>query len=226
MSNANSNDAGAMKAFFEPRTVAIIGASQNPDKVGYKILSNLKRAGYTGTIVPVNPSADSILDVKCYKSLNDFSGNIEQVVIVVPRKAVMDSVKQSISKGAKAITVITAGFKEQDHEGAELEKELADLCKKAGVLLLGPNCLGHLNTHVNMDLSFGNKWPAKGNISFISQSGALCSAVLDRAVERGFGLAKLISVGNKAGLMKKNFSNHFLNDDQTKVIVFYLEGIR
>lgn len=225
MSNPSSNDAGAMKAFFEPRTVAIIGASQNPDKVGYKILSNLKRSGYTGTIVPVNPSADNILDVKCYKSLSDFSGDIEQVVIVVPRKAVMDSVKQSISKGAKAVTVITAGFKEQDHEGADLEKELADLCKKSGVLLLGPNCLGHLNTHTNMDLSFGNKWPAKGNISFISQSGALCSAVLDRAVERGFGLAKMISVGNKAGLTEKELLEALATDEQTKVVVFYLEGI-
>ena len=223
--SSNVSSSTSLPAFFEPRTVAIIGASQNPDKVGYKILSNLKRAGYTGTIVPVNPGAESILDVKCYKSLDDFSGTIEQSVIVVPRKAVMDAVRVSIKKGAKAITVISAGFKEQDHEGAELETQLADICKKAGVDLLGPNCLGHLSTHFNMDLSFGNKWPATGNISFISQSGALCSAVLDRAVERGFGLAKLISVGNKAGLSESELLASLSEDDKTKVIVCYLEGI-
>ncbi len=223
---SNSSDGiKSLAAFFEPRTVAIIGASQNPDKVGYKILSNLKRAGFTGTIVPVNPSATSILDVKCYKSLDEFADSIDQVVIVVPRKAVMEAVHQSIAKGVKAMTVITAGFKEQDHEGAELEKELAELCKKAGVALLGPNCLGHLNTHGNMDLSFGNKWPAIGNMSFISQSGALCSAVLDRAVERGFGLAKMISVGNKAGLSERELLGALADDDQTRVIVCYLEAI-
>lgn len=223
---SNSSDGiKALGAFFEPRTVAIIGASQNPDKVGYKILSNLQRAGFTGTIVPVNPSAASILDVKCYKNLADFADPVDQVVIVVPRQAVMEAVRQSIDKGAKAMTVITAGFKEQDHEGAELEKELAEMCKKAGVALLGPNCLGHLNTHGNMDLSFGNKWPATGNMSFISQSGALCSAVLDRAVERGFGLAKMISVGNKAGLSERELLGALADDDETRVIVCYLEAI-
>ncbi|MDO5575926.1 MAG: CoA-binding protein, partial [Fibrobacter sp.] len=217
--------ASNMPAFFEPKSVAIIGASQNPAKVGYKILENLLRAGYTGTIVPVNPSADSILGKKCYKSLGEFGGKIDQSVIVVPRAAVLGSVKESIASGAKAITVITAGFKEQDSEGAQLEKELAKVCSDAGVSLLGPNCLGHLNTHFNMDLSFGNKWPAQGNISFISQSGALCSAVLDRAVERGFGLAKLISIGNKAGLSEGELLEALAEDKQTNVIVCYLESI-
>ena len=106
-----------------------------------------------------------------------------------------------------------------------LKPNSPELCADAGVALLGPNCLGHLNTHYNMDLSFGNKWPAKGNISFISQSGALCSAVLDRAVERGFGLAKLISVGNKAGLSERELLDSLSADEQTKVIVCYLEGI-
>lgn len=217
--------ASNMPAFFEPKSVAIIGASQNPSKVGYKILENLLRAGYTGTIVPVNPSADSILGKKCYKSLGEFGGKIDQSVIVVPRAAVLGSVKESIASGAKAITVITAGFKEQDSEGAQLEKELAKVCSDAGVCLLGPNCLGHLNTHFNMDLSFGNKWPSQGNISFISQSGALCSAVLDRAVERGFGLAKLISIGNKAGLSEGELLEALAEDKETNVIVCYLESI-
>ena len=214
-----------LPALFEPSSVAIIGASQNQNKVGSKILQNLIRSGYKGNIIPVNPSAESIQGIKCYKSLGDFGGKVDQSVIVVPRAAVMDAVKDSISTGVQAITVITAGFKEQDKEGAELEKELASVCAQAGVKLLGPNCLGHLNTHFNMDLSFGNKWPSKGNISFISQSGALCSAVLDRAVERGFGLAKMISIGNKAGLSERDLLDALAHDSQTSVIVAYLESI-
>ncbi|HEX3019399.1 MAG TPA: acetate--CoA ligase family protein [Chitinispirillaceae bacterium] len=225
MSASIDNEAKKLKSLYEPKTVAIIGASQNPDKVGYKVLFNLKRSGYAGKIVPVNPTADSILDIKNYKSLDEFNGSIDQSVIVVPRKAVMEAVQNSIAKGAKSITVITAGFKEQDHEGAELEVQLASLCKKAGVHLLGPNCLGHLNTQFNMDLSFGNKWPKKDTISFISQSGALCSAVLDRAAERGFGLSKMLSIGNKAGLTERELLDSLADDDSTKVIVCYLESI-
>jgi len=225
MSESIDIEAKKLKSFYEPKSIAIIGASQNPDKVGYKILFNLKRSGYQGTIVPVNPNADSILDFKSYKSLDEFSGTIDLSVIVVPRKAVMDAVKASIAKGAKAVSVITAGFKEQDHEGAELEKQLATLCKESGVYLLGPNCLGHLNTQFNMDVSFGNKWPKKGNIAFICQSGALCSAVLDRAAERGFGLSKMISIGNKAGLTERELLESLAVDDSTNVIVCYLESI-
>lgn len=225
MSASNDIESKKLKPLYEPRTVAIFGASQNPDKVGYKVLFNLKRSGYTGKIVPVNPTADSILDIKNYKSIEEFEGTIDQSVIVVPRKAVMDAVKSSIAKGAKAVTVITAGFKEQDHEGAELEKELAAICDNAGVHLLGPNCLGHLNTQFDLDLSFGNKWPKKDTISFISQSGALCSAVLDRAAERGFGLSKMLSIGNKAGLTERELLESLAVDDTTKVIVCYLESI-
>jgi acetyl coenzyme A synthetase (ADP forming)-like protein len=225
MSELIDIEAKKLKSLYEPRSVAIIGASQNPDKVGYKILFNLKRSGYQGTIVPVNPTADSILDFKSYKSLDEFDGTIDLSVIVVPRKSVMDAVKASIAKGAKAVSVITAGFKEQDHEGAELEKQLAALCKDSGVYLLGPNCLGHLNTQFNMDVSFGNKWPKKDNIAFISQSGALCSAVLDRAAERGFGLSKMISIGNKAGLTERELLESLADDDSTNVIVCYLESI-
>ena len=228
MSTATATNTGEMKnaaAFFNPLSVAIVGASQNPDKVGYKILQNLLRSGYKGKLFPINPKADKILDVKVYKTLKDCGCPLDQSVIVVQREYVMDSVQESIACGAKAITVITAGFKEQDADGAALEREIAGICEKAGVVFLGPNCLGHLNTHHPMDLSFGNKWPQTGTISFISQSGALCSAILDRAVERGFGLGKLISMGNKAGVSEIELIRALGNDPQTKVIVCYLEGI-
>ena len=137
MSESIDIEAKKLKSFYEPQSVAIIGASQNPDKVGYKILFNLKRSGYQGTVVPVNPNADSILDFKNYKSLDEFNGTIDLSVIVVPRKSVMEAVKASIAKGAKTVSVITAGFKEQDHEGAELENQLAALCKESGCVSAG-----------------------------------------------------------------------------------------
>jgi acetate---CoA ligase (ADP-forming) len=210
---------------FAPKSVAIIGASTNPDKVGFQILRNLVDSGYEGVIIPVNPSAQSILNLKCYKSLADYGNPIEQTLIVIPRPFVKDAVRESIAHGVKAITIITAGFKEQDAEGAALEREIALLCREADVALLGPNCLGHLNTHDKVNLSFGNKFPARGDISFISQSGALCSAILDRAVERGFGLGKMLSIGNKAGVSERELVAALADDDKTKVIVCYLEGI-
>ena len=228
MASASKTTIGEMKnasAFFTATSIAIIGASQNPEKVGYKILQNLIRSGFKGKIFPINPTAEKILDVKAYKKLKDCGCIIDQTVVVVPRNFVMDSVQESIACGAKAITVITAGFKEQDAEGAALERELAEICAQSSVVLLGPNCLGHLNTHHSMDISFGNKWPTTGNMSFISQSGALCSAVLDRAVERGFGLGKMISMGNKAGVSEIELIKALGDDPQTAVIVCYLEGI-
>jgi acetyltransferase len=213
------------KSFFDPVTVAIIGASSNPGKVGHTILSNLIAGDYSGEIVPINPSADSILGKRCYKSLKDYGGKIDQSVIVIPRKHVLDAVKESIVAGAGVITVITAGFKEQDSDGADLERQIRDLCLQAGVRVLGPNCLGHLNRNARLNLSFGKKWPGVGTISFISQSGALCSAVLDRAVERGFGLSKMISIGNKADLAENDLIDALADDPQTSVLVCYLESI-
>lgn len=146
-------------------------------------------------------------------------------MIVIPRAQVLDAVKESIAAGAGVVTIITAGFKEQDSEGAELERQIRDLCLQAGVRVLGPNCLGHLNRHTALNLSFGKKWPGQGSISFISQSGALCSAILDRAVERGFGLSKMISIGNKSDLSENEFIGALADDPETSVLVCYLESV-
>jgi acetyltransferase len=213
------------EAFFNPTTVAIVGASSNPKKVGHKILCNLLAGHYQGEIVPVNPTAESISGTRCYKSLAAYGKKIDQSVIVIPRAQVLDAVKESIAAGAGVVTIITAGFKEQDSEGAELERQIRDICLQAGVRVLGPNCLGHLNRHTALNLSFGKKWPGQGSISFISQSGALCSAILDRAVERGFGLSKMISIGNKSDLSENEFINALADDPETGVLVCYLESI-
>lgn len=214
-----------MNALLRPETIAIIGASKTPEKVGHEILANLISSEFKGTLVPVNPNSEELLGIKCHPNLAAFDGKIDLSIIVIPTAMVKKAVEDSISSGAKAVCIITAGFKEVDEEGAELEKELARMCSARDVRLLGPNCLGLLNTHHNMNASFAAHMPKPGGISVISQSGALCTAILDWAASRHMGLAKMISMGNKADLSETDFLRAFGDDEETSVIVGYLESI-
>jgi len=211
--------------FFKPSSIAVIGASATPDKVGYAVLSNIINGKYEGQIIPVNPKAGEILGVKCYKDLSDYDDKIDLGVIAVPTQAVKAAVMSCISAGAKSIIVITAGFKEVDAEGARLEKEIAGLCKTRGIRLLGPNVLGLINTYHSLNATFARNMPKRGNISVISQSGAICAAILDWADARSLGLAKLISIGNKADINEIDLLEALGEDEETKVIVGYLENI-
>lgn len=208
-----------------PKTVAVIGASRTPGKVGHDIVKNLKNGGFQGPIVPVNPSAEEVLGLKCYPDLQAYGESIDMSVIAVPTRGVKPAIESSIQAGAKAIVVITAGFKEVGHEGAELEKELAQYCEARGVRLLGPNCLGLINTHHCMNASFAKHMPKIGEISVISQSGALATAILDWAAGRGLGLAKMVSIGNKADVSEIDLLQALAEDEHTRVIVGYLESI-
>jgi acetyl coenzyme A synthetase (ADP forming)-like protein len=210
---------------FNPSSIAVIGASADPKKVGNAVLSNLINGGFKGPIIPINPKADKILDVKCYKDMSEYGGTVDMSVIAIPTQYVKNAVTSSISAGAKAIIVITAGFKEVDEGGAQLEKEIATLCKAAGVRMLGPNVLGIINTYNAMNVTFARNMPKKGNISVISQSGAVCAAILDWAASRSLGLAKLISIGNKADINEIDLLEALEDDEETKVIVGYLENI-
>lgn len=214
-----------MEALLHPKNVAVIGASRTPGKVGYEIVANLINGGFAGDIIPVNPSADQILGLKCYKTLKDYDGIADLGIVTVPRQNAMAAVQSSIEAGVKCLTVITAGFRETGEEGARLEHKLAGLCRAHNVRLLGPNCLGIMNTHHRMNASFAGIMPESGNISVFSQSGALCTAIVDSSVTGHFGLAKLISLGNKADLTEIDFLRAFARDDNTKVIVGYLEDI-
>lgn len=214
-----------LETFFYPKKIAVIGASRTPGKVGHDILRNLVAGGFSGEILPVNPSAETVLHLPCLKSLSDHSGEIDLCIIAVPRTAVLEAVKQSIGAGAQNVVVITAGFKEMDQEGADLEKQIAGICKTNGVRLLGPNCLGFINTDNNLNASFAGSIPGKGVISVISQSGALSTAILDLAEGRHLGLAKMISIGNKADLTEVDFLKTLAHDEQTRVIIGYLENI-
>ncbi|MFO7760011.1 MAG: acetate--CoA ligase family protein [Thermodesulfobacteriota bacterium] len=214
-----------LNALFYPDTVAVIGASRTPGKVGYDIVANLVRGGYQGKIIPCNPSAEEIFGLVCYPGPKQAGEKIDLAVIVLPKSKVLDSVKESIAAGARAVVVISSGFKESDSAGALIEKELAGLCRKHKVSLLGPNCLGLINTENRMNASFAGYMPPPGTISVISQSGALCTAILDSAAYRHLGLAKLISIGNKADLTESELLLYLAEDDNTSVIMAYLEDI-
>ena len=214
-----------LDALLSPNTVAVIGVSRTPGKVGYEILANLINAGFKGEIVPINPAGEEVLGLQCFKSLKHYGHTIDQSIVAVPGKFVREAVESSIAAGAKAITIITAGFKEVGKEGAALEREIAELCKASGVRILGPNCLGHINTEHSLNASFAKQMPAPGGISVLSQSGALCTAILDWAASQGVGMAKLISMGNKADLDETDFLTALAQDEQTKVIALYLENI-
>ena len=214
-----------LKGLLNPESIAVIGASKKPGKVGNDVLNNLLEGGFEGSIIPINPTADEILGQKCYPSLKKYGKQVEMCVITVPAFAAKDAVTDSVNAGAKAVVVITAGFKEVSEEGAALEKEIAAICRAKNVRLLGPNVLGLINTYHKMNASFAHYMPQPGGISVISQSGAVCTAILDWAASRHLGLAKLISIGNKADITEIDLLRDLGEDDETKVIVAYLESI-
>ena len=214
-----------LEGLLYPKSLAVIGASRVPGKVGYSILSNLIAAGFQGKIFPVNPTADEMLGLPCYHDVRDTHQEVDHCIIVVPPKAVMAALESAAAVKAKACTVITAGFKEVGKEGAAKEREMLDFCRKHSIRLLGPNCLGLINTENQMNASFAAQMPKPGGISVISQSGALCTAILDWAEGRGVGLAKLISIGNKADISETDLLQTLAEDAQTRVIAAYLESI-
>jgi acetyltransferase len=214
-----------LEALLTPGSIAVLGASRSPGKVGHELVANLIAGGFRGAIVPVNPSADEVLGLRCYRRLQDYGNRIDLGLIAVPTELVRQAVVDSIDAGATAVVVITAGFKEVGPAGAAVERELADYCKSRRVAMLGPNCLGLINAHHRMNASFAKQMPQPGGISVISQSGALCTAILDWAAARHLGLAKLISMGNKADLSETSFLKAFAADLETKVIVGYLESV-
>lgn len=214
-----------LESLLYPDSVAVIGASRTPGKVGHDILANLINSGFAGTIVPVNPTAREILGLACYQNLKEYGQSIDLCIIAVPRSGVLTAVQDSIAAGAGSVTVITAGFKETGPEGAELERKIADLCKRRKVRLLGPNCLGLINTDHAMNASFAGGMPLAGRISVLSQSGALCTAILDLVASRHLGISKMISIGNKADLKASDLLLALAEDQQTDVILAYLEDI-
>jgi acetyltransferase len=216
-----------MKALFEPKAIAVIGASRRPEAVGHAILRNLTEAKFKGEIYPVNPKVDMILDVKCYPSILKTPGPVDLAVIILPSTLVVEALNECVQKGVKAVVVISAGFREIGEEGKRLEQQIVDIARKANIALMGPNCLGHINTDpaISMNASFSRGTPSAGKIAFVSQSGALCAAILDYAQGENIGFSKFISFGNKADINELDLLNYLKNDPQTKVILMYVEDL-
>ena len=211
--------------FFNPKSVAIVGASRQKGKVGYEILRSMLDAGFPGKIFPVNPQADSIENLKCYPDLPSIIQVPDLVVIVVPAKSVAPVMQQCATLGIKAVVVITAGFKEVGEEGRKLEQQVLQIAKQAGIRVIGPNCLGLIVPAKKLNASFGGTLPVIGSTGYLSQSGALLAAILDMANSNGIGFSKLVSIGNKADVDELDIIEAFADDPDTKVIAGYLESI-
>ncbi len=211
--------------FFKPASIAVIGASRTPGKVGYDILKNLIQYEFPGKVYPINPAASEILGIKGYPSILDVPEKIDLAIVVVPSRNVLEVIEQCGKKKIDSAIIITAGFRESGLEGYKLEQELIKTAQKAGVRFIGPNCLGIIECHSQMNASFAAGMPTKGNIGFFSQSGALCLAVLDRALPDEIGFSKFISMGNKADITDTDILLALAEDDNTKVILGYIEGV-
>jgi len=220
-------DVSKLDALFYPKSVAVIGASTKPNTCGNDILKNLLDTFKGGPVYPINPKAPEILGVKAYQSIKDVPGDVDLAVIVVPSKFVLQTTQECADKGVKALVCISAGFKEVDAAGAELEKAFAEKVRENGMILVGPNCLGVLNAEddAKMNATFAAKTPKSGSLAFVSQSGALCTSVLDFAEERDMGFSKFVSFGNKADVNEIDLLNYLADDPNTKVIAMYLESI-
>ncbi len=216
-----------LESIFYPRSIAIIGASRHPGSVGHSLLANIIDSRFQGVVYPVNPHAEAILGIKCYPRVLDIPDDVEQAIVIVPAPLVLQVMEECGIRGIKGTIIISAGFKEIAGKGIELEHRLKEIIHKYDIALVGPNCLGVMNTapESSMNATFGTQMPKQGNIAFISQSGALCVAVLDYAKEANIGFSKFISMGNKAGLTENDLLVYLKEDPKTDVILMYLEDL-
>ncbi len=217
-----------LDAIFSPKSVAVVGASTTPGKVGHDIFANILKGNYRGTLYPVNPSARSVLSVRAYPTIKDIPDALDLAILILPPKLALQAVEDAIEKEIKGMVIVSAGFREVGPEGREMEDRIVAMCREADIRLVGPNCLGVINPlpAVGLNASFSGRMPKPGNISFISQSGALCTAVLDFAADRDFGFSKFISIGNKADVDELDLLRYFHRDMDTEVIMIYLEELR
>ena len=214
-----------LKAFSSPESIAVIGASREEEKLGFAVLHNIVQHGYEGRIYPVNPKADEILGLTCYASILDIPDPVELAVVVIPAKYVAQTLEDCGKKGVKGAIVISAGFRETGSQGAKMERALVDIARRYDMRLVGPNCLGIIDTIGKMNASFAVGMPRRGKIAFMSQSGALCTSILDMALAENVGFSRFISLGNKADLNEIDFVQAWGEDEESRVIMAYLEGI-
>src|SRR6266496_3570472 len=218
--------AAAMRRVLAPRSVAVIGASRRRGTVGGELFHNLLAAGFAGPVYPVNPKATSVQSVAAYPTVDEVPGPVDLAVLAVPAAAVVPVARACAAKGVGALVVLSAGFAESGPEGVERQRDLLAVCRQAGMRLVGPNCLGVINTNpaVGLDATFGPTLPARGRVGFGSQSGALGLAIVDYANDLGLGLSSFVSMGNKADVSANDLLGYWQDDPDTDMVLLYLES--
>lgn len=216
-----------LKFIFWPRSIAVIGASTRPGSVGQASFANILMNGYTGIVYPVNPTVRSVLGVKAYPSVLHIPDEVDLALIIVPAPTVPEVIEECGQKNVKGAVILTAGFKEIGESGAKLERRVKEIAQKHNVALIGPNCFGIINSdhRVRLVATFGKAVPQDGNIAFVTQSGAVGVTALEYAQAEGIGLSKFVSIGNKADINENDLLEYLRDDEQTKVIILYLEDL-
>ena len=210
---------------FNPKSVAIIGASKSPGKIGNVIVKNMISCGYKGKVFPINPKEPEIEGLPCYPSVDKTPEPAEMAVLSVPAAKSLEIAETCGKNGVKNLVAITAGFKETGRDGLELERKLLKICRNYNMRMLGPNCVGLMDTHTPINASFAAGYPLKGEIAFISQSGAMVLSILDWSFRAGLGFSKFVSLGNKADLTEAHFIEDAAEDPNTRVILCYIEDV-
>ena len=220
-------EAASIERFFNPRSVAIIGASRRQDTIGQALVRHLVNGDYTGRVYVVNPTADAVSGMPAYSSVNDIPDSVDVAIVAVPAEAVPDVVLDCAAKGVHGLIVISSGFAETGEEGRRRQRHLVGLSRSYGLRLIGPNCLGVINTDpaVSVNASLSSVMPARGRAGFFCQSGALGTAILEKVQNRGLGLSTFVSAGNRADVSGNDLLQYWEEDDSTEVVLLYLESI-
>lgn len=212
---------------MRPKAIAVIGASTKPATIGSELMQRLRDYKFNGNIYPINPKGGIIEGFQAYTSVLEIPGDVDFAVIIIPQKFVLETLEQCNKKGIKGICIISAGFKEAGSEGAQAEKDLVAKLQEYGMRCVGPNCLGVLNTHpdIRMDATFAEALPERGNVGFVSQSGALGGGILNILKDLNLGFAQFISIGNQADINAETALEYWENDDDVQQILLYMESI-
>ncbi len=216
----------SLDPILHPKSIAVIGASRQPNTIGWQVLHNLLMEGFKGPVYPVNPKATAIHSIPAYASIGDVPGPVDLAIIVVPKQFVKTVIEESIAAGVRGFVVISAGFKEVGGDGIAREQELAKLVRDAGVRMVGPNCMGVINTSedVQMNATFAPRTPPSGKVALISQSGAMGLSVLDYAESLGIGISTFVSSGNKTDVSGNDLLEYWEHDPATGLVLMYLES--
>ena len=220
-------ESASIDRFFNPRSVAVIGASRRQDTIGQALVRNLVLGGFSGRVYVVNPSADAVSGMPAYSTVSDIPDDVDVAIVAVPADAVEDVVLDCAAKGVHGLVVISSGFAETGEEGRQRQRRLVGLSRSYGLRLIGPNCLGIINTdaQVSMNASLSSVMPRAGRAGFFCQSGALGSAILEKVNNRGLGLSTFVSAGNRADVSGNDLLQYWEEDEATEVVLLYLESI-